>query len=113
MPPQPATLGGFATEPAFSVRLMPWSQPQTAERFQRASGVQAARTRHVQATCNPEAGVWWAESEDLPALASETPTLDALVGRAVAIAGKLLAANGTAQAEVSLQFSATRQVEPA
>ena len=70
-------------------------------------------TRHVQATYDPEAGVWWAESEDLPGLVSEAPTLDALVDRVMAVAGELLAANGTAPAGVSLQFNVTRQVEPA
>ena len=70
-------------------------------------------TRHVQATYDPEAGVWWAESEDLPGLVSEAPTLDALIERVMAVAGELLAANGTAPAGVSLQFNVTRQVEPA
>ena len=62
-----------------------------------------AGTKHVQATCNPRAGVWWAESEDLPGLVSEVPTLDALVDRVMAADG-LLAANGTAPAGVSLQL---------
>ena len=72
-----------------------------------------ADTRHVQATYDPKAGVWWAESEDLPGLVSEAPTLDALVDRVMAVAGELLEANGTPAAGVSLQFSVTRQVEPA
>ena len=72
-----------------------------------------ADTRHVQATYDPEAGVWWAESEDLPGLVSEAPTLDALIDRVMAVAGELLAANGTPATGVSLQFSVTRQVEPA
>ena len=65
------------------------------------SGMLMADTRHVQATYDPDAGVWWAESEDLPGLVSEAPTLDALVDRVMAVAG------------ISLQFSVTRQVEPA
>ena len=72
-----------------------------------------ADTRHVQAAYDTEAGVWWAESEDLPGLVSEAPTLDALVDRVMAVAGELLEANGTPAAGVSLQFSVTRQVEPA
>lgn len=72
-----------------------------------------ADTRHVQATYDPDAGVWWAESEDLPGLVSEAPTLDALIDRVMAVAGELLAANGTSAAGISLQFSVMRQVEPA
>ena len=72
-----------------------------------------ADTRHVQATYDLKAGVWWAESEDLPGMVSEAPTLDALVDRMMAVAGELLEANGTPAAGVSLQFSVTRQVEPA
>ena len=72
-----------------------------------------ADTRHVQATYDPDARVWWAESEDLPGLVSEAPTLDALIDRVMAVAGELLAANGTPANGVSLQFSVTRQVETA
>ena len=72
-----------------------------------------ADTRRVQAIYDPEARVWWAESEDLPGLVSEAPTLDAMIDRVMAVAGELLAANGTPVVGVSLQFSVTRQVEPA
>ena len=72
-----------------------------------------ADARRVQAVYDPDAGVWWAESEDLPSLVSEAPTLDALFDRVMAVAGELLAANGMPAAGVSLQFSVTRQVEPA
>jgi len=70
-------------------------------------------TRHVHTTYDPESGVWWAESDDLPGLVSEAPTLDALVERVMAVAGELLVANeGTAEG-VSLQFITTRQVQMA
>jgi len=70
-------------------------------------------TRHVQATYDPESGVWWAESDDLPGLVSEAPTLDVLIDRVMAVAGELLVANeGTAEG-VSLQFITTRQVQMA
>lgn len=40
-----------------------------------------AEVIEVQAQWDPEAGVWWAESADLPGLVSEAPTLDALIER--------------------------------
>ena len=70
-------------------------------------------TRHIHAAYDPDAGVWWAESDDLPGLVSEAPTLDELVERVTAVAGELLAANGTTTGEVSLEFSTTRQVQMA
>lgn len=72
-----------------------------------------ADTRHVHATYDPESQVWWAESDDLPGLVSEAPTLDELVDRVMAVAGELLTANGASAAGVSLEFSVTRQVEVA
>lgn len=70
-------------------------------------------TRTVHATYDPENGVWWAESDDLPGLVSEAPTLDELVDRVMAVAGELLVANGKTTEGVSLQFIATRQVQMA
>jgi hypothetical protein len=46
----------------------------------------------VKAQWNPEAGVWWAESADLPGLVSEAETLDALIERVASIIPDLLAA---------------------
>jgi predicted RNase H-like HicB family nuclease len=69
--------------------------------------------RHVQVSYDPEARVWWAESDDLPGLVSEAPTLDALIDRVTAVAGELLSANGAAPGVVSLEFSTTREVQAA
>ncbi len=70
-----------------------------------------ADTRHVHAAYDPETRMWWAESNDLPGLVSEAPTLDELIDRVMAVAGELLTANGRNAAGVSLEFSVTRQVE--
>jgi hypothetical protein len=45
----------------------------------------------VQAQWDAEAGVWWAESADLPGLVSEAATLDALIERVSAASPDLLA----------------------
>ena len=45
----------------------------------------------VQAQWDQEAGVWWAESADLPGLVSEAPTLDALIERVSSVIPDLLA----------------------
>jgi predicted RNase H-like HicB family nuclease len=45
----------------------------------------------VQAQWDQEAGVWWAESADLPGLVSEAPTLDALMERVSSVIPDLLA----------------------
>ncbi len=69
-------------------------------------------TRHVHATFDVEAGVWWAESDDLPGLVSEAPTLEGLIDRVTAVAADLLASEGAVTA-VKLEFSTTRMVEMA
>ncbi len=69
-------------------------------------------TRHVHATYDPEAGVWWAESDDLPGLVSEAQTLDALIERVTAVAADLLTAQGV-KSSVKLEFLTTRTVEMA
>jgi predicted RNase H-like HicB family nuclease len=69
-------------------------------------------TRHISVTYDPEAQVWWAESDDIPGLVTEASTLDALVERAEAAAIELLAISG-AHGRVYLQFNPTRQVEMA
>jgi len=67
-------------------------------------------TKHVYARYDADAGVWWAESDDVPGLVSEAATLDALMDRVLAVAGELMAANGAGAGEVSLEFTATRPV---
>jgi len=69
--------------------------------------------RHIHVAYDPDAGVWWAESDDLPGLVSEAPTLDGLIDRVMAVAGELLLANGQDPNGVSLQFITTRQVQAA
>ncbi len=68
-------------------------------------------TRHIQASYDPETKVWWAESDDLPGLVSEAPTLDALIDRVTAVAAELLVANGGLSGKVSLEFVTIRQVQ--
>ena len=51
-----------------------------------------AEVIEVQAQWDAEAGMWWAESADLPGLVSEAPTLDALIERVSLIIPDLLAA---------------------
>ncbi|HYZ62516.1 MAG TPA: DUF1902 domain-containing protein [Acetobacteraceae bacterium] len=70
-------------------------------------------TKHVRANFDPEARVWWAESDDITGLVSEAPTLDALMDRVLAVAGELMAANGEASGEICLEFTATRPVQMA
>ncbi|MBV8912311.1 MAG: DUF1902 domain-containing protein [Acetobacteraceae bacterium] len=72
-----------------------------------------SETKHVRANFDPETRVWWAESDDIPGLVSEAPTLDALMDRVLAVAGELLQANGSLPGEVSLEFAALRPVQMA
>jgi predicted RNase H-like HicB family nuclease len=59
-----------------------------------------AEVIEVQAQWDPEAGVWWAESADLPGLVSEAPTLDALIERvSVAIPDLLAVTEGPPAAD--------------
>lgn len=70
-------------------------------------------TKHIQAQYDPDARMWWAESEDVPGLVSEAPTLDALMERVAAVVPELLAANGAAPGPVRLEFHAARILESA
>ena len=72
-----------------------------------------ADTKHIQAHYDSDARVWWAESEDVPGLVSEAPTLDALKERVAAVVPELLAANGTLPGPVRLEFHAARTLEAA
>jgi predicted RNase H-like HicB family nuclease len=57
------------------------------------SEYRVAELIEVQAEWDAEAGVWWAESADLPGLVSEAPTLDALIERVSSVIPDLLAAD--------------------
>jgi predicted RNase H-like HicB family nuclease len=48
---------------------------------------------HVQADWDPEAGVWVATSEDVPGLATEAETLEALTEKLRGLIPELLEAN--------------------
>jgi len=50
-------------------------------------------TYHVQADWDPEAGVWVATSEDVPGLATEADTIEALMQKLRVIVPELLEAN--------------------
>ena len=67
--------------------------------------------RHIHAAYDPEGWVWWAESDDLPGLVSEAPTLDELVECVMAVARKLLTANGATAAVVNLELMTLLQVQ--
>jgi len=65
---------------------------------------------HVQADWDPEAGVWVATSDDVPGLATEGETIEALTERLRTIIPELLEANGllgTGAAEGSISFELT------
>jgi predicted RNase H-like HicB family nuclease len=51
-------------------------------------------TYHVQADWDPEAGVWVATSVDVPGLATEAETIEALTNRLRTVIPELLEANG-------------------
>jgi predicted RNase H-like HicB family nuclease len=53
-----------------------------------------ALTYHVQADWDPEASVWVATSDDVPGLATEAETIEALTQRLRAMIPELLEANG-------------------
>jgi len=48
---------------------------------------------HVQADWDPEANVWVATSEDVPGLATEAPTIEALTEKLRILVPELLEAN--------------------
>ena len=67
-------------------------------------------TKHIHVRHDADAGVWWAESDDLPGLLSESPTLDGLIDRVTEVASDLLRANGVLTGTVALEFIAAREV---
>jgi len=69
-------------------------------------------TRRILVDYDNDARVWWAESNDLPGLASEASTLDALFDRVAAVVPELLSASGgTIDQKVCLEFLVTRQIQ--
>ncbi len=64
---------------------------------------------HVEAVWDPKAEVWVATSEDVPGLATEAETLEALADRLRSIVPELLAANGLLRAgsDGSISFELT------
>lgn len=67
----------------------------------------------VRAAWDAEAAVWWARSEDLPGLVSESPTLEGLIERVSAVVPDLLAGrsdSGLDSTRITLLFHADRAV---
>jgi predicted RNase H-like HicB family nuclease len=68
---------------------------------------------HVQADWDPEAGVWVATSEDVPGLATESETLEALTEKLRGLIPELLEANhllGSGRpGEISFELTSHRQ----
>jgi predicted RNase H-like HicB family nuclease len=60
-------------------------------------------------TWDEEAGVWIAESEDLPGLILESPSLDALIERTKTAAQELLEISRQTHHDIHLRFSMERQ----
>ncbi len=70
----------------------------------------ATTVRHIKATFDPDAGVWWAHSDDVQGLVSEAATLDALIDRVSQVTGELLSVRGELTGPVTLQISTEREV---
>lgn len=67
------------------------------------------RTLKVQALWDGEAGVWVAESDDVPGLATEAATLEELLAKLAVMVPELLEENGVAlELPVELRPEATR-----
>lgn len=66
-------------------------------------------TIRVRAFWDREAGVWVAESEDVPGLATEAETLEGLMAKLGIMVPELLEENGvTLESPVELHLEATR-----
>jgi predicted RNase H-like HicB family nuclease len=66
----------------------------------------------VRATWDAEASVWVAESDDVPGLITEAPTIEDLIVKLKVLIPELLEANGVlseGSEEVSFQLMASRQ----
>ena len=67
------------------------------------------RTLKVQALLDGESGVWVAESDDVPGLATEAATLEELLAKLAVMVPELLEENGVAlELPVELRLEATR-----
>lgn len=68
---------------------------------------------HIQADWDPEAGVWVATSEDVPGLATEAETIEALTEKLRVLVPELLEANqllaGEGPKEVAFELTGHRQ----
>jgi predicted RNase H-like HicB family nuclease len=68
---------------------------------------------HVHADWDPEAGVWVATSEDVPGLATEAPTLEALTEKLRIMIPELLEANAilshSGSGAISFELTSHRQ----
>ncbi|WP_117238135.1 DUF1902 domain-containing protein [Thermus sediminis] len=72
------------------------------------------RALRVQAFWDGEAGVWVAESPDVPGLATEAPSLEELWAKLEALVPELLEENGVAvEPPLELCLEATRPLAPA
>ncbi|MGC8968101.1 MAG: DUF1902 domain-containing protein [Thermus sp.] len=67
------------------------------------------RALKVQASWDGEAGVWVAESQDVPGLATEAPTLEELLAKLAVMVPELLEENGVGvEPPVELHLEAAR-----
>jgi predicted RNase H-like HicB family nuclease len=64
-------------------------------------------TYHVQADWDPEAGVWVATSEDVPGLATEADTIEALTEKLRVVVPELLEANQVLPSGSAISFELT------
>ena len=65
------------------------------------------RVLRVRATWDPEAGVWVAESDDVPGLITESPSLDQLIEKLKTLIPELLELNhGDDEGEVPFEVLA-------
>ncbi len=64
-------------------------------------------TYRVQADWDPEAGVWVATSEDVPGLATEADTIEALTEKLRVMIPELLEANEMLPANSAISFELT------
>jgi predicted RNase H-like HicB family nuclease len=62
---------------------------------------------HVEAVWDPEAAVWVATSDDIPGLATEADTIEALTQRLRVIIPELLTANGLVPDNESISLELT------
>jgi predicted RNase H-like HicB family nuclease len=71
------------------------------------SRAMATDTYHIQADWDPEAGVWIATSEDVPGLATEAETVEALTEKLRVMIPELLEANQMLPDNLAISFELT------